>query len=147
MTDAVLGTRTVFLEDVMMLSKLLLGAVAFAALTLPAFAAGEPSDLKTMMIDGKTVITDAKGMTLYTFDNDKAGEPSACSGKCAAAWPPAYASAGATASGDFTLVKAADGKDMWAYDGMPLYGWVKDKKPGDTTGDMVGNVWHIAVEK
>ena len=100
-----------------------------------------------MTIDGKTVITDAKGMTLYTYDKDKAGEASTCAGKCAAAWPPAYASAGATASGSFTLVKSADGKDMWAYDGMPLYGWVKDKKPGDTTGDMVGNVWHTAIEK
>jgi len=131
----------------MMISKLLLGAVALAALTLPAFAEGEPSDLKTTTIDGKTVITDAKGMTLYTYDKDKAGEASTCSGKCAAAWPPAYASAGAAASGDFTLVKSADGKEMWAYYGMPLYGWVKDKKPGDNTGDMVGNVWHTAVEK
>jgi predicted lipoprotein with Yx(FWY)xxD motif len=30
---------------------------------------------------------------------------------------------------------------------MPLYLWAKDKKPGDTTGDGVGNVWHTAVEK
>ena len=32
---------------------------------------------------------------------------------------------------------------MWAYDGMPLYYWVKDKKPGDVTGDGVGSVWHV----
>ena len=130
-----------------MLSKLLFGAVALAALTLPAIAAGEPGDLKTTTIDGKTVITDAKGMTLYTYDKDKAGQPSTCSGKCAVAWPPAYASAGATGGSDFTLVKSADGKDMWAYKGMPLYGWVKDKAPGDETGDGVGSVWHTAIEK
>jgi predicted lipoprotein with Yx(FWY)xxD motif len=132
----------------MTISKLFLGAAALALFTLPAFAAGEPSDIKTMSIGGATVITDAKGMTLYTYDKDTKGAAmSSCAGKCAQAWPPAYASSGAAASGDFTLVKSADGKDMWAYDGMPLYGWIKDKAPGDTTGDMVGNVWHTAVEK
>ena len=131
----------------MKLSNLLLGATTLALLTFPAFAAGEPPDLKTMVINGQTVITDAKGMTLYTFDKDKPGEASTCADKCAAAWPPAYASAGAAPSGDFTLVKSADGKDMWAYKGMALYGFVKDLKPGDTAGDMVGKVWHTAVEK
>jgi predicted lipoprotein with Yx(FWY)xxD motif len=131
----------------MTLSKLLLSAAALTLMALPAFAAGEPADLKTMTIDGKTVITDAKGMTLYTFDKDTKGAASMCSGKCADAWPPALASAGAAPTEDFTLVKTADGKDMWAYYGMPLYTWVKDTKPGDTTGDMVGNVWHTAVEK
>jgi predicted lipoprotein with Yx(FWY)xxD motif len=29
---------------------------------------------------------------------------------------------------------------------MPLYFWVKDTKPGDTTGDMVGEVWHTAIK-
>lgn len=27
---------------------------------------------------------------------------------------------------------------------MPLYYWVKDKKPGDVTGDGVNGVWHVA---
>jgi predicted lipoprotein with Yx(FWY)xxD motif len=139
--------RRVFKEDVMLISKWMLGAVGLALLTAPVFADDVPGDLKTTMIDGKTVITDAKGMTLYTYDKDTAGQASTCAGKCAAAWPPAYATSGAKPIGDFTLVKSADGKDMWAYYGMPLYGWVKDQKPGDTTGDMVGNVWHTAVEK
>jgi len=130
----------------MKLSKLLFGAAALALLAGPVFAAGEPSDLKVTTINGKNVITDAKGMTLYTYDKDTAGV-SNCYDKCAAAWPPAFASDGAAAAGDFSLVKRTDGKLMWAYDGMPLYLWVKDKAPGDTTGDMVGNVWHTAVEK
>ena len=28
--------------------------------------------------------------------------------------------------------------------GMTLYGWVKDTKSGDVTGDGVGKVWHAA---
>ena len=131
----------------MTISRLLLGAVSLALFVAPAFAEDQPSDLQTMTIGGKTVITDAKGMTLYTYDKDgKGATTSTCADKCAAAWPPAFVSAGAKPVGEYTIVKSADGKDMWAYDGWPLYGWVKDKAPGDTTGDMVGNVWHTAVE-
>jgi len=132
----------------MTISKLLISAAALAFLAAPALAADSTSSaLKTMTIDGQNVITDASGMTLYTFDKDTAGV-SNCYDKCAKAWPPAYAPAGTTGSGDFSLVKRKDDGDLqWAYKGMPLYLWAKDKKPGDTTGDGVGNVWHTAVEK
>jgi predicted lipoprotein with Yx(FWY)xxD motif len=33
---------------------------------------------------------------------------------------------------------------MWAYEGHPLYTFVKDKKAGDTTGDGANGVWHVA---
>ncbi|KPH07099.1 hypothetical protein AOG23_18670 [Rhizobium acidisoli] len=50
----------------------------------------------------------------------------------------------AKAEGEWSLVKAADGKEMWAYEGKPLYTFAGDKKPGDMTGDGVGGVWHVA---
>ena len=131
----------------MTISRLLLGALALGVLAAPAFAEDYVGGaLKSATIGGANVITDAKGMTLYTYDQDKPGV-SNCYDKCASAWPPAFADASAKAEGDFTLVKRTDGKMMWAYKGMPLYLWIKDKKPGDTTGDMVGNVWHTAIEK
>ena len=131
----------------MKLSKLWFGAAALALLACPAFAEDYVGGaLKTSTIGGANVITDAKGMTLYTFDKDTAGVTN-CYDKCAEAWPPAFAADGPKAEGDFSLVKRTDGKMMWAYKGMPLYLWIKDKKPGDTTGDMVGNVWHTAIEK
>jgi predicted lipoprotein with Yx(FWY)xxD motif len=37
-----------------------------------------------------------------------------------------------------------DGSRQWAYKGKPLYLWVKDHKPGDTTGDGFRGVWHVA---
>jgi predicted lipoprotein with Yx(FWY)xxD motif len=101
--------------------------------------------IKTMTIDGKEVLTDANGMTLYTFDKDAEGV-SNCYDKCADNWPPLFAAEGAAAEGEFTLVTRTDGKMMWAYDGKPLYLWVKDEKPGDTTGDGVGEVWHTAID-
>jgi predicted lipoprotein with Yx(FWY)xxD motif len=132
----------------MNISKLLFGAAALVLMSAPlAFAEDYAGGaVKTMTINGANVLTDAKGMTLYTFDKDTAGV-SNCYDKCATAWPPAMASADAKADGDFSLVKRTDGSMMWAYKGMPLYLWIKDVKPGDTTGDMVGNVWHTAVEK
>ena len=38
------------------------------------------------------VLTGPNGMTLYTFDNDKAGSgKSVCNGPCATNWPPLMA--------------------------------------------------------
>ena len=91
------------------------------------------------------VITNAAGMTLYTFDKDAAGSgKSACNGPCAANWPPLLAAADAKPSGDYTIVTRDDGGRQWALKGKPPYRWVKDQKPGDRTGDGVNNVWHVA---
>ena len=88
-------------------------------------------------------LADSRGMTLYTFDKDDGGK-SACTGKCAENWPPLMADPTASAPAGYSLVTREDGGKQWAYKGKPLYGWVKDAKPGDTTGDGVNNSWHIA---
>ncbi|WP_055046300.1 COG4315 family predicted lipoprotein [Devosia sp. A16] len=124
-----------------------LGAVALALFATAAIAEDYVGGaIKTMEIGGKQVLVGANDMTLYTFDKDAAGVTN-CYDKCAENWPPAIADAGAKAEGDFTLVDRTDGSKMWAYKGKPLYFWVKDEKPGDTTGDMVGEVWHTAYEE
>ena len=92
---------------------------------------------------GKALV-DAKGMTLYTFDKDTPGK-SACNGQCAANWPPMLVADGGKAAGDWTIVVRDDGLKQWAYKGKPVYSWVKDTKPGDTTGDgFLNGAWHIA---
>lgn len=111
-----------------------------AALTLPTLAlAAEP----VMMKDGMMV--DHKGMTVYTFDKDSGGK-SMCNGDCAKNWPPMMAPAGAKAEGKFTPIKRDDGMMQWAYDGKPLYTFVKDEKPGEMKGDGMKDVWHIVHE-
>jgi predicted lipoprotein with Yx(FWY)xxD motif len=91
------------------------------------------------------VLTNAAGMTLYTFDKDVAGSgKSVCNGPCATNWPPLMASATDKASGDYSIVTRDDGAKQWAYKGKPLYLWVKDSKPGDKTGNGVNGVWKSA---
>ncbi|HVH75177.1 MAG TPA: hypothetical protein VM755_09700 [Stellaceae bacterium] len=88
------------------------------------------------------VLTDGRGLTLYTFDNDRPGV-SNCSLKCAQAWPPFMAGPGARPQGAWTLVGRRAG-EQWAYKGQPLYTFFKDYKPGQTAGDGLRGVWHIA---
>lgn len=125
---------------------ILLGTAALAVLSAAAFAEDYAGGaIKTADIGGKEVLTDANGMTLYTFDKDTAGV-SNCYDKCATNWPPLFAADDAKDEGEFTIVTRTDGTKMWAHEGKPLYLWVKDEKPGDTTGDMVGEVWHTAYD-
>ncbi|QXI15847.1 COG4315 family predicted lipoprotein [Pseudomonas hamedanensis] len=113
-----------------------------AALALPGLAmAADPA----MEKDG--MFTDHKGMTLYTFAKDAAGK-SACNDKCAANWPPLKAEAGDKSMGDWTVVKRDDGSMQWAYQGMPLYTFVMDKKAGDMTGEgKMDGAWKVAKAK
>lgn len=90
-------------------------------------------------------LTNAAGMTLYTFDKDAAGSgKSACNGPCATNWPPLIAAADAKASGDYSVATRDDGAKQWAFKGKPLYLWAKDQKAGDKTGDGFNSVWHTA---
>jgi predicted lipoprotein with Yx(FWY)xxD motif len=54
------------------------------------------------------------------------------------------ASAGDSASGEWTIVTRDDGSRQWAFRGKPVYYWSKDAKAGDRTGDGVSNAWRLA---
>lgn len=124
-----------------MLKKMIF-TVAVTACCMSGLALAD-APVKVAETDKRKVLVDAKGMTLYTFGKDSSGK-SACNGPCAANWPPLAVSADAKAEHDYSIVTRDDGTKQWAYKGMPLYSWVKDVKPGDTTGDGVNQVWHVA---
>ena len=108
--------------------------------TVSAVAADTPAKIS----DGSLVA--ANGMTLYTFDADKAGSgKSACSGPCAGLWPPLIAAAD-QASGEYSIVTRDDGARQLAYKGKPLYLYKADQKAGDRTGDNFKDVWPIIKE-
>ena len=115
-----------------------------AVILSTTFAAAQMMPAKTGDTALGKVLTDTKGMPLYTFDKD-AGGKSACNGPCATNWPPLVASADDKASGDWSVVTRDDGAKQWAYKSKPLYTWAKDMKAGDTTGDGFNNgAWHAA---
>jgi predicted lipoprotein with Yx(FWY)xxD motif len=77
-------------------------------------------------------------------------EPSVsnCYDQCAAAWPPLLTT-NATPTGPDSIsaglgtTTRTDGSLQVTYNGMPLYYWISDQKPGDTTGQNVGGVWFV----
>jgi predicted lipoprotein with Yx(FWY)xxD motif len=93
-------------------------------------------------------LVDARGMTLYVFDNDGENESSCVEG-CASAWPPLVVT-GEAVYGDgldaasFTTFARPDGTMQVAVNGRPLYTFASDTAPGDVAGQGVGGVWWVA---
>ena len=75
----------------------LVAALALAACSSMGMQGMSMTDMPAKKAADGT-LTNASGMTLYTFDKDAAGK-SACNGPCAANWPPLMAASGAAASG------------------------------------------------
>ena len=109
-------------------------------------AAASSSTLKTTTIGGATVLTNAKGFTLYWFVPDTSTK-SNCNGSCATYWPPVKgpATAGAGVTGKLATITRSDGSVQATYNGHPLYTYVGDKAPGQAKGNglnLSGGVWH-----
>jgi predicted lipoprotein with Yx(FWY)xxD motif len=126
------------------MNKLILASLAVSALMLGAFpviaTVAEPGLLGPTSA-GKIGV-DAKGMTLYSFDKDTAVK-SNCIDACAKEWPMLKAEKDSKASGKWTVVARADGSNMWAYDGHPLYTFLKDTKAGEVMGDNVNGFHNV----
>ena len=92
-------------------------------------------------------LTDAKGMTLYTFKKDTAGK-SACAGDCVTKWPLYYREqvgvSGKLQAADFATITREDGQKQTTYKGMPLYYFAGDKAASDTKGQGLKDVWYVA---
>src|SRR5438105_369902 len=104
----------------------------------------------TVTVDGKseTILTDAKGKTLYYFTPDTA-TTTACTGSCAKKWPPLVAtgsSAPASTSslqGKLTTLTTANGNQI-EYNGHFLYTFAGDGGPGQTNGNKLFDKWFVA---
>ena len=121
-----------------------LATLAISTASMAISVAAVAADAPTKISSGALVA--ANGMTLYTFDADKAGSgKSVCNGGCAALWPPLLSSADQP-SGDYSVVARDDGARQLAYKGKPLYFYKADQKAGDRTGDNFKDVWHIIKE-
>ncbi len=120
---------------------------AGASSAAPASPSSSGTALKTATIGGATVLTNAKGFTLYSFAPDTATKLN-CNGSCASFWPPVKgpATAGSGVTGTLTTITRSDGSMQAAYDGHPLYTYVADTAPGQAKGNglnLSGGVWHV----
>ena len=119
--------------------------------TPPAVATGggggQTLDART--IAGKDLLTNASGLTLYTFVPDSVNK-SVCYGDCATYWPPVPGnmSAGPGVTGKIGTITRTDGTTQATYDGHPLYTYIGDHSPGQDGGNNInlnGGVWHVVV--
>jgi predicted lipoprotein with Yx(FWY)xxD motif len=129
-------------------------STAFASIIAAVAFANSTKSGGTTVAVAKTrigrILVDSKGITLYDFVTDKGGV-SGCYGACAALWPPLitkgkpHAGPGVRAS-LLGTTKRKDGKLEVTYNHHPLYYFVTDRKPGQTTGQGVnqfGGPWWV----
>ena len=137
-----------------LLTALASAAVVAASTAALALAGGTAATTgSTVKIAGSRlgrILVDSKGITLYDFVKDK-GTTSVCYGACAALWPPLISKGKPIAgpgvrSSLLGTTKRKDGKLEVTYNGHPLYYFVTDRKPGQTTGQGVkqfGGPWWV----
>jgi predicted lipoprotein with Yx(FWY)xxD motif len=93
------------------------------------------------------ILVGAGGMTLYVFTVDGPNQ-SNCDEDCLVLWPPLLTEGEPQlgAGVDPGLVGTAemdDGSLIVTFNEMPLYYWINDNQPGDTTGQGIGGVWFV----
>jgi len=145
---------------------MLLALAAVAAIVLAACGSSASSNSTTAKTTSKPassgatvavgttslgkILVGPNGRTLYEFQADK-GKTSTCYTSCAVEWPPLTVSGpvkagpGINAALLGTTPRTA-GANQVTYDGHPLYYYVGDGSPGQTTGQAVnqfGALWYV----
>jgi predicted lipoprotein with Yx(FWY)xxD motif len=135
------------------IAALAVSAVFASTVAAVAFASGMKARGTTVRVARSQlgrILVDSKGITLYDFVKDKRGR-SSCYGACAQLWPPLItkgrprAGRGVRAS-LLGTTKRKDGKLEVTYRRHPLYYFVSDRKPGQTTGqglNQFGALWWV----
>jgi predicted lipoprotein with Yx(FWY)xxD motif len=131
---------------VSVLALALLGVALANAGAPPAAAADGGAVLKTARIGGVTVLTNARGLTLYWFAPDTP-TTSVCTGSCTGYWPPLIGNpeAGPGVTGRLGTVRRSGRILQATYDGHPLYTYNGDNGPGSANGnnlDLNGGLWY-----
>ena len=130
-------------------AAVLLGISLAATGPISTSTGGSKVVLKVRAISGVSVLTNARGFTLYWFGPDTPTR-SACNGSCTSYWPPVTGSpsAGPGVTGELGTIRRSGGVTQATYQGHPLYAYVGDSAPGQAGGNNItinGGLWHEMV--
>ncbi|MEU0565417.1 phosphatase PAP2 family protein [Nonomuraea sp. NPDC005983] len=127
-------------------------AVPGSPIATPAAGSTSPASATVTVQDSKLgkILADAHGRTLYLFEADK-GTSSTCYSACASAWPPLTTTGRPQAGSGVSPAllgtsTRTDHTTQVTYNGHPLYSFLSDAKPGDTTGqglNSFGAKWYV----
>ena len=114
-------------------------------------AAAATVEAKSVGGQGVVLVAASNGRTVYHFSSDVANSgKSECTGGCLTTWPALTVAAGSKpvagtgVTGKLGTITRSDGKQQVTYNGHPLYLFIKDTKPGQTTGEGItafGAAW------
>ncbi len=109
----------------------------------PAAASG-PLQVANNAKLGKILVA-SNGVTLYLFKSDSPNT-STCYTGCVEIWTPLVLASGTPTAatelkGTLGVTTRKDGARQVTYNGMPLYTFTGDGKPGDVNGDGFGGLW------
>jgi len=109
-----------------------------AGITLQALGRGQGWDLgketASMIYRDEVAYADANGKTIYFLALDKSAH-AACDADCRAKFRPVVPPAGASASGDWKVIKRSDGVLQWALGDRAAYTFAEDADPGAVFGN------------
>jgi len=137
-----------------MKSAVTVAVVVALSLAVVATALGgssaRPAKVATASSGLGRIVVDARGRTLYLFEEDRRGQ-STCSGVCAAYWPPVLTSSKVIALNGakrslLGTIRRANGSRQVTYAGHPLYLFSGDSKSGQTNGEGLtdfGAGWYV----
>jgi predicted lipoprotein with Yx(FWY)xxD motif len=124
---------------------------ASVAAAAPRMMHAQPAAVRVAGTRYGRALVDPRGFALYLFTRDPS-RSSACSGACAAAWPPYLVHTRHPAAGRGTAarllgtVRRPDGRLQLTYAGHPLYHYVGDKQPGAILCQAAaefGGTWYV----
>jgi predicted lipoprotein with Yx(FWY)xxD motif len=110
-------------------------------------SASGAGELQTATSSLGTIVVDGKGMTVYVFDKDTAGNgKSVCEGDCLVAWPAVVGGADTKATGvtgTIGSITRTDGTKQVTLNGWPLYTYKGDAAKGNVNGQGVSGIWWV----
>ena len=120
------------------------------AMSSPTTSSGQTAKLALSRSNLGSILVDNRGRTLYLFEKDKRGK-SSCDGACATYWPPLLthgvpAAERGVKQSLLGVTRRASGVTQVTYAGHPLYRFVGDAKPGQTSGQnshAFGADWYV----